>query len=382
MQFNDDLRSLRGAVQRIRPSVDSSLADTLINYRMRQVIDARPYWSGLISQGILDLPTSYSTGSIALVQGSATVVGSGAVYPVADVVNTTIPAGITNLGYQVVTPASMVGITSDTLLYVDAAGTPEVVPVVEISQNSFKAKFNLQHNTNCTATTSSFAYRQLAVGNQYPVYTVTAVVDAGTFLVDPPWAGIALTGQSYEILQAYSVFSPDIKDFISVVDPQTGQDLELHYPKKQLDWDDPQRSSRAWPQCVSDLSAPNLNGNAWYEIWPWNTSQRQLYFTYIKQVPDMKAATDRPMSFVDPSLYVLGAVADAFRIMLPGDNPSFNIAAAEQWEQKFQVGLLNAMASDVGKNQSAYTWSKGGGGLPGGANFWQSHDPDVWGGNY
>lgn len=383
MQFNDTLQSLRGAVARVRPAIDPTLADTFINYRMRQVIDARPFWSGMIGKGILNLPNSTTVGSVTITQNSPRVTITGnSPFPVSDVINTTLPDGIRNTGYQWVQPASMVGIDTNTLLYVDAAGTPEVVAVIETTVTSFRATFTQPHNSGCTATTSSLAYQQFSVGFQYPLYTVTAVIDANTFLIDPAWAGTTLVGTSYEILQVYSIFQPDLKDFISVVDPQTGQTLQVHYPRAQLDWDDPQRSARDWPQYVSDYSTPNLNGNAWYEIYPWNTSQRQLYYTYIKQIQDMKSPTDRPMPFIDPSIYVLGAIADAFRVMMQGDNPNFNLAAAEQWERKFQMSLINAMAADDGKCQAAYTWSKSANGAPGGANFWQSHDFGVWSGDF
>jgi hypothetical protein len=383
-QFNDTLENLRGSVLRARPGLDPTLAETFLNYRMREVIAARPYWSGLITRGVLDIPNAYSTGTVSLTEGSPVVNGVATAWPVSDVVNTTLVTAVTNTGYQSAAPASMTNVTTDTLLYVGAGGpNPEVVAVNEITPSSFRAKFQSTHAPSETITASSLAYRQFYAGFMSPVYTVIAVTSTTSLLLDLSWAGTALSGISYQIYQSYYTFAPDLVDFISVVDPANATQLQLHYPKAQLDWDDPQRSATEWPQYVCDYSQ-NLNGNMQYELWPNPTSARQLYFTYIKQWPEMKARTDRPPSFFNPSILVYGALSDAFKVTLPGEQArnNLNLNAANMWEQRFQMELMNAMQADNGKAQAAYTWARGGGGLPGGNNFWQTHDPDVWMGNY
>lgn len=381
-QYNDTLRDLRGSLQLIRPGLDSALADRLINYRMRQILDARPYWSAMIGRGVLGIPQAYTTGTISLTQGSNLVTGVGNAWPVSDVVNTTTTSAITNIGYQLVAPASMTGITTDTLLYVDANGpNPEVVPVLEVSPQNFRANFQFPHDTGSTLTASSLAYRQLKVGFQFPIYTVTAVIDATDLLLDQPWAGAALAATSYSIQQMYYTFKTDLRDFIAVVDPQNGETLALHYPREQLDWDDPQRAANDWPQYVVDYSQ-NLNGNMQWELYPSPTSARQLYFTYVKQIPDMKAATDRPPAFLDPSIIVMGAAADAFKVRVPNADPRGDLQISMMWEQRFTASINAAMDADNSKRQAAYTWARAGFGRPGGANFWQAHDEDVWFGRY
>lgn len=386
-QYNDTLQSLQGAVLRARnvggsPGLDPSLINTFINFRMRQVIDARPYWSGLITRGILNIPNSQSVSSATMTQGSNQITAVGTTWPVSDVVNTVLNTAITNPGYQRANPASMNNITADTLLYVDAAGTnPEVVPVLEVFPGSFFATFQYTHAAGATVTVSSLAYQQFVVGFQYPpIYSITAVLNGTTLLLNQPWAGATLTSAA-TILQMLYTFAPDLKDFISVVDPDDGDELQLHYPLNQITWDDPQMSANDWPQYVVDHSA-NLNGNMQWLLWPKPTSQRQLYFFYIKQWADMRAGSDRPPSFVDPAILVYGALSDAWKVKLPGDDMRGNLQISQMWEQKFQQGLLACMQSDNGKSMQAYSWAKGGGNLPGGANFWQSHDPDAWSGNW
>jgi len=345
------------------------------------VINMRPYWSGLISRGVLNIPASYTSGSVNLTQGSQTVTGTSTSWPVSDVVNTTINTTISNTGYNIVTPTSMANITNDSLLYVDAGGSPEVVPVLFTTPTTFGANFQFTHTTGFTATQSSLAYRQLRIGYQYPIYTVTAIVNSGELLLDQPWAGVALTTTSYSIQQLYYTFATNLKDFISVVDPQNGYTLQLHYPRAQLDFFDPQRSATDWPQYVSDYSR-NLNGNFQWELYPSPTSQRQLYFTYIAEWPDMVGRDDRPPAFIDPSILVAGALADAWKVRLAGENPNGNLQTSQTWEQRFMVTASNAAQADNGKASQAYTWALGGGMTPGGANFWQSHDPWVQSGYY
>jgi hypothetical protein len=187
---------------------------------------------------------------------------------------------------------------------------------------------------------------------------------------------VSLTGTSVTIRKQYYTFATDLKDFISVVDPQQGISLTLHYPREQLDYDDPQRSAVDWPYYVSDYSQ-NLNYNMQYELWPSPTSQRQLYFTYVREWPQMVAATDRAPSFLDPSILVYGALADAWKIKLPGENVSGNLQTAQMYEAQFQNAVAVAYQADNGKRMAAYSWPLGGMGPAGGANYWQSHDPGV-----
>jgi len=348
---------------------------------MRQIIDAKPYWSGLMASGVVNIPDATSYTNVTFTSGQSQVVGVGTNWPVSDVVNTTVAAAITNPGYQAVVPVSMASITTDTLLYVDSAGTAELVPVLEVTPTSFKANFQYTHLAGFTLTCSSLSYFQITPGYQQPVLTITAVQGATTLLMDSPYAGPTLNSTTAQVFKSYYTFATDLRDFITVVDPQTGTYLQVHYPREKIDWDDPQRAANDWPQYVCDYRK-NLNGNMWYELWPRPSSARALYFNYIQQTPDMVARTDRPPAFIDGSLLVMGALADAFRITLPGDKGTANAQLSQLWEQRFQQALVNAMQADNGRIQQAYTWDKNANGLPGGANWLQSHDYSVFYGDW
>jgi hypothetical protein len=386
VQYNETLFTIQGSVVRSRnvgtgPNIDPVQVNTFINQRMRLVLNMRPYWSGLIGRGVLNIPSSQGFTNVSMTQGSTLVTAIGTTWPVADVVNTTITNPIVNPGYQAVTPASMANITTDTLLYVDAGGTPEVIPVLEVTPTQFRANFKSAHTGGFTATCSSLSYQQWVVGYMYPIYTITAVISATSLLIDLPWAGTNLPNTSATIRKQYYTFATDQKDFVSVVDPQQGISLLLHYPREQIDWEDPQRSAVNWPYYVIDYS-PNLNLNQQFELWPSPTTQRQLYYTYVREWPAMVANTDRPPSFLDPSILVYGALADAWAIKLPGENINGNLQISQRWEQQFQAAVMNAMSADNGKRMAAYTWPNSGSGYPGGANYSQSHDPDVFFGSY
>jgi hypothetical protein len=125
VQFSDDLFKLRGRVISARPNVQPDFVNNALNDRLRQILDHRTFWADLMKFGILPFPDPYTTGTISVAAADATVTGSGTAWPVSDVVNTTIAAGVPEFGYAEVTPVSMAGITPQSILYVDAAGTPD-----------------------------------------------------------------------------------------------------------------------------------------------------------------------------------------------------------------------------------------------------------------
>ena len=392
MQYNETLFSLQGQVARARTGgsgagIDPTLINNFLNQRQRVVLNMRPYWSGLIGRGVLNVPAAQSFSNIQVIQGSAVAFGTNEGWPYNDVVNTTLTQAIINPGYQVAVPAFMNGITNDTLLLIDSGlSTAEIVPVLEVTPTQFKASFTYTHPAGAAVYCSSLSYQQFVVGYMYPIYTIKGVLGTNLsgvqeLVLDQPWAGASITNTTITIRKSYYTFATDLKDFVSVVDPQQGLSLTLHYPREQIDWDDPQRSAVDWPSYVVDYSA-NLNNNMQWELWPPPGSQRQLYYTYIREWPQMVANTDRPPSFIDPSILVYGALADAWKVKLPGENPNGNLQYAQMWEAKFQEAVIWAMTADNGKRQAAYTWPPGGMGYPGGANFAQSHDWGVWSQDY
>lgn len=385
-QFTDTLFTLRGRVLNSRPEVTPDFVAGALNDRMRQILDNRTFWADLLQFGILSFPAPTTAGTMSTVTGSASVSGAATFWPVADVVNTTIPEGVPEFGYVEVAPASMQGITANSMLYVDAADTPEVVPVVEVGRTTFIAKFSKIHNMACTVTQSSLANQQFRPGESYPIFTVAAVTyldpagsGNGTLVLTLPWGGPPLTNAVYTIKLMYVTIGSDVKAIIAMKDEETGYPVRLHVALQDADFRDPQRTivtGNPWFSLV-DLGA-NAQGNALFEMWPGPSDQRQFSYAYWKQWPDMTHDTDRPPPFINPSILYYGALADAKMMRVRKDDPYYDPVGARHYEQKFMQGLQEAKNADEAKVLSAMKnpWWRG---IAGNYDTWQLNDPAIAG---
>ena len=102
-------------------------------------------------------------------------------------VATTVAAAVTVTGAQAVTPAAMTGINPGTELYVDSAGTPELVSVISTTATTFTANFTLTHAGAFTVTTAALLNRPVVFTPAKAVNAVTSAstVTAGAFTVTP-----------------------------------------------------------------------------------------------------------------------------------------------------------------------------------------------------
>ena len=377
MQFSDTLHSLRGRVNGSRPGLTPDFITNALNDRVRQVLDARTIWADLMTFGILSVPAPYTTGTIDMTLGDATVTGVDTAWPVDDVVNTVIPDGVVEYGYAEVVPASMQGITANSLLYVDADTDPEVVPVVEVRRASFVAKFTKQHNAGCTVTMSSLAGLQLRISQAYPVFTVGAVVSATELELTLPWGGTSLADQTYSIRMMYVVLASNLKGIIAMKDEATGFPVRLHVQLEEANFKDPRRTlttGNPWYSLV-DLGA-NEQGNMLFEMWPSPGTARQFSFAYWKQWPDMVKDTDMPPPFINPSIFYYGALADARMARTQPNDPYYDPEGARYAEAKFEQGMEIAKNADEAKVLSALRspWWRG---MQGNIDSYQLCGPEL-----
>jgi len=112
------------------------------------------------------------------------------------------------------------------------------------------------------------------------------------------------------------------------------------------------------------------------------TSEKQLPFIFTKQWPELVEDTDRPPWFINPTLFYHGALADALRYRAGKDDPFHNPRLADDYEQRFQAGVVQASLADEEKAQRAYEFAYHRVFGAFGANFLQSHDPDVMQGTW
>lgn len=369
--------TMAGAIRQLKPSTTIEFAKHALNARIRQIIDMRPYWADLGETRIISCPAQYTTGTVTVTSGSRRVTGASTGWPVSDVVSTTIPDGVEATGYVKVYPASMAGITANSILYVDAAGTPEAVAVVELRDIYFVAKFQYLHNPACTLTQSSYAGRQFRTTSG-PVFTINAVLSATSLDLDNPWGGATASDLSYRIYQCFYDLGADVRMIHEVVDPTSGRPVSRNVSQDQINLRDPQRSSVGGdPLCLVDYRV-GANGSMLYELWPAPTSARQISVLLSRQWPAMENRDDRPPYFINPQVIIDGATADALRQKVNADDIWFNPQLAMTFEQKFLQGMQFATNADSARHSRDYQL-RASTLMPGMSAEWnQNHIPDVY----
>jgi len=354
-------------------------------------LDFRNSWSDLITRYVINIPNAYVTGGITTVSGSPNITGVATSWPYSDVVNTTMIGGNRTTGYVEISPASMTGISIDTNLYLADSTFSEVVSVVETTNSTFTAQFQYAHNDGTPITCSSLAGLQIQFGPLTPVYTLlavsSAVGSANTGIMDMPWGGNGLTNAQYQLVKAY-ITIPNFRSWLQIYDPQQGIPLAGNVPQAYLDSIDAQRSATGWPQCLADLG-PSASGAYQVEVYPWQTTAYAIPILYNKQFPTLKRPTDRAPQFINPSVIIDGAIADALRRKDIRDNSDkdsyYDPNLARDFDQKFLAGAIAAANADEERCQqrlSSSVFQRGafGGGVAPSASFFQAHvNEDSWG---
>lgn len=378
-QFRDDLGTLIGEVRNLRPNVGPEQVKRWINWRIRQALDARPYWVDLIREGLLVIPEPWERGTISVTHGSTRVIGTDTNWPVSDVVNTTLAEPVDGIGFCEAVPQSMSGISEDSLLLIGGQGVdPEVVPVVQVNADRFIGRFERAHPTGSYVRSSSLAGLQLRTSSDQPIYTVKAVHSATEMELNLPWGGPSADGLGYCIRKIYVTLAPDLKAILAMKDDQTGLPVRLHVPLEEIDYRDPRRVAKGTmtAYCLVDLG-PNERGNMQYEIWPPPSSARQFSYRYYQQWPDLERDTDRPPWFINPSIFVYGALADAFRFRQGPKDPYYNPGLADHYEARFREGLEQAKQADEAKFLAALRTPWWRTVMPGTYDHWQLNDPRI-----
>lgn len=382
---SDYLAAMSGEVMAVKRNTNRTQVEKDINARIRQLIDMRPFWSGLLKRTVLNCPNSYTTGGVSLNPLSRVIIGTGTAWPYNDLVGTTFTAGLQQTGYQEITPASMNGIVTDAYLYIadstSGGAYSEVVQVTDVTQTTFTANFQNQHDALTPIWRSSLSGMQLNLGQNYPIFTLTAVTNqAGTAgLIDTPFGGLAVMDSGYTLLQAYFTIDPFIKDIFQVWDTVQGIPLGFHKTQNELNQLDPQRTSMGNPQALFDF-VPTISGSMQYELWPYQYTNYQIAVLYAQQWPQLTRQTDKAPWFINPRVIVDGATADALRRLdlknSADKDPWFNPALADKFEAKYFQGALDAASADQGKAMQALqsNWFQV---VGQNAQYWQSH---VWGG--
>jgi hypothetical protein len=371
----ENFRQMVDHVLSYNPDVPPQLVKRRLNTRLRQVQDRR-MWGGLLVRGELSVPAAYTTGDINATRGSNVITGNATLWPVSDLVSTTLATAITATGeYQDVYPTSMTGIDAgDWLLFDDGLATQEVVLVLSVGSTSFKAKPTIAHGIGASITKSSLVRRQWRLGVTRPFYNIRAVTASQTLLLDLPYGHSSATSVTYQICQAYVSLGQNMRMVWSVVNTAQGWRLRLNMPQEVLNTYDSWRQTTGWVYMLNDY-IPDEIGRFQYELYPTPSMEQGFPYLAYRTVENMVEDEDTPPPAIPSHMLVNGAIAD---VMLYNRKSAYYdpTTSAEFNRQSEQDYLNAAMADDsIYMNNLMWAFSR----YPftqHGANYWQSHDVD------
>jgi len=372
----ENFRQMVDHVLSFNPDAPPQLVKRRLNTVLREVQDHR-MWGGLLVRGEIDVPAAYTTGSIAINNGTNIVIGDGTNnWPVNDKVNTTLSTPITILGeYQAVTPVSMVGIgAGDWLLFDDGLANQEVMLVLSVGATSFMAKPTVIHNGGATITESSLVRRQWRLGVTNPFYNIRAVQQSQQLILDLPFGHGNFSGVAYQIIQAYISLGQNLRMIWSVVNTAQGWRLRLNMPQEVLNVYDTWRQTTGWVYMLNDY-IPDEIGRFQYELYPTPSMEQGFPYLAYRTVENMVNDEDTPPPAIPSHLLVHGALGTI--MMFNRKSAFYDPAAAQNFASMYSNDLTMAMQADdsIYMNNLMWAYSR----YPftqHGANYWQSHDVD------
>lgn len=217
--------------------------------------------------------------------------------------------------------------------------------------------------------------RQFKVGSS-PVYTIVDVtVLSQTIELDRAFGGSTDTDAEYTIFDGYVSPPEDFLRFLEIIDLTNGWRLHKHITAEELNMWDPQRTNFGMPYCVIDRLF-DLGNQPQYELWPYNTEDRTIYYTYQSRGSDLVLDVDEPIYPIRSDAIVAGALADAARWPGTKDDPNPYFARPDYWktyEDEFEAKMIAIERVDEDlyltwlKQISSYPFA------PMSASFIQSH---------
>lgn len=209
------------------------------------------------------------------------------------------------------------------------------------------------NSTSVVGTGTSFASsdvgRQFKAGTGSPVYTITAVADTTHLTLDEVFGSTTNATATYTIFDGYVTAPSDFLSFITVRDPLLAWRLRFWISQAELDAWDPQRTFFGNPYVLADLQYTSGAQTPMFEAWPYNASQRVLYYHYNKQGADLVNDTDTPAYPIPSDAIVRGALSEVS--MWPGtkDNPNPYFGrtdASKYYSGESEYSLIDAERRD------------------------------------
>lgn len=281
---SQNFREIYDAVGKKFPLYDPIQAKQDVNDNLRMIM-ARRTWSGLVKYGILAVPASYTTGTVSTTRNSKVITGVSTAWAFNDVVNTTLVNDIISTGILDATPTSMTNIEAGRWLTIDGGtASEEAVFVISIDPTSatFRAAFSKTHLAPAAILSGSLAGRQFRINSLTPFMTCVGFTSATRMLVDFNWPIASMATQSYEITMVYVSFGQDVKEMLTMVNPDRQYQFDVNSQKALLDATDPRRAVSQMPYKLA-YHTTDPAGAPLYEMWPRPTSEAAYPYFYIRE---------------------------------------------------------------------------------------------------
>lgn len=279
---SQNYQEMTDAVLKKFPLYDPILARQDVNDNLRAIM-ARRAWSGLVKYSILPVPATYTTGSVAVTALSRVVTGSGVTWPTNDVVNTTLSTSTVDTGIIDLTPAAMTGIAAGKWVVIDGGNAGEeavFVIAIDTASSTFRARTTLVHSSGVTIKGSSYAGRQFRISGVTPFVTCTGFTSSTRMLIDILWPYSTLSAQSYEITMVYVSLGQDVKELLTMINPDRQYQFDVATPKLLIDAMDSRRNVSAMPWRLA-FHATDPAGSPLWEMWPRPTSVGAFPYLYV-----------------------------------------------------------------------------------------------------
>jgi hypothetical protein len=302
------------AVLKKFPSYDKTLCEQDINDSIRMLMGRRN-WSGLVVYGILSVPAQYATGTVTVTQNSNVVTGVGTVWPFNDVVNTTLLTATIEAGIIDFQPTALTGIVPGIWVTIDGGNAGEeavFVMSVNAAAATFQAACTKTHTSGVTITSGSMAGRQFRINSNSPFVTAVGFTSATRMLINQGWPYLSLATQSYEITMVYASLGQDVKEVLTMVNPDRQYQFIVNAAKVQLDADDPRRAISQMPYKLAFHTTDPAGAPLW-EMWPRPTSVAAYPFFYIKATTPLISENDILPNGIRSDVVVKLAKAEAAR---------------------------------------------------------------------
>lgn len=190
--------------------------------------------------------------------------------------------------------------------------------------------------------------RQFKVGSS-PIYTIVNVdIGTQTLELDRSYGDVTAATTTYKIFTGFVSPPEDFLRFEDIVDYQRGWRLWHNITSHEINAMDPMRLNFGDPYIVADRMY-DLGNQPQYELWPYCTANKTIYYTYYARPVDLLRPIDEPIFPIRSDAIVAGALADAARWPGTKTDPNPYFSRPDYWktyEAEFEDKMIEIERRD------------------------------------